>query len=333
MRADSRWDDLLCCPACLGVLALAPGATAPDGHIMTGTLNCTVCATAYSIQRGVPRLAIQAMAGNVASTVDAFGYQWNRANERIRDPRFNAPALLLDFIHPVEPDWFRDKTVLDAGCGSGRFSLAAASFGAATVVGIDLSAAVDAAFDNTRHLPSVLIVQADIARPPLRQVFDYAFSVGVLHHTADPRQSFLRLAGRVKPGGSLSAWVYAREGNGWIIHVVNPLRRITSRLPRPVLAAAYAAAVPLWLLTHTVYRRRASPPAWRRHLFYFEYLSFLSQFDLRSHAFVIFDHAGPVIAEYIRGAAFRDWFDTAGLTDVAITMRYGSGWRGFGRLP
>ena len=334
MRADSGWHELLCCPACQGALGLAPGERAPDGHILTGTLACETCAAAYPITRGVPRLAPGVLAGHVARTVEAFGYQWNRANEQLRDPRFSAPEVLLDFVQPVSPAWFQGKTVLDAGCGFGRFSLAAAAFGAATVVGFDLSTAVDAAFDNTRHLPGVLIIQADISAPPLRRAFDYAFSVGVLHHTADPEQSFLRLAATVKPGGSLSAWVYAREGNGWIIYGLNPVRRITSHIPRPLLlAASYAAAVPLWLLTQTMYRRGAHPASWRRRLFYFEYLAFLSQFDLRAHAFVIFDHAVPAIAEYINREAFQHWFETAGLQDVAITMRHGSGWRGFGRLP
>lgn len=334
MRADSRWDELLCCPGCQSALSLAPGEQAPDGHIMTGTLTCDTCTAAYPIAGGVPRLAPGVLARHVARTVDAFGYQWNRANEQLRDPRFSAPEVLLDFIAPVSPDWFQGKTVLDAGCGFGRFTLAAVAFGAATVVGVDLSSAVDAAFDKTRHLPGVLIIQADISAPPLRRAFDYAFSVGVLHHTAGPERSFLQLAAAVKPGGSLSAWVYAREGNGWIIFGLNPVRRITSRIPRPLLlAASYAVALPLWGLTQTAYRRDAHPASWRRRLFYFDYFAFLSQFDLRAHAFVIFDHAVPAIAEYISHEAFEHWFTTAGLQDVAITMRHGSGWRGFGRLP
>ena len=41
---------------------------------------------------------------------------------------------------------------------------------------------------------------------------------------------------RVVPGGRICAWVYGREGNGWIVCLVDPVRkRITSRLPRPAL--------------------------------------------------------------------------------------------------
>ena len=34
-----------------------------------------------------------------------------------------------------------------------------------------------------------------------------------------------------RPDGRFHCWVYAREGNGLIICVVDPLRRITSRVP------------------------------------------------------------------------------------------------------
>jgi SAM-dependent methyltransferase len=71
---------------------------------------------------------------------------------------------------------------------------------------------------------------------PLARKFDYAFSVGVLHHLPDPRQGFMSLASRVKPGGRLSAWVYGAENNEWIVRFVNPVReKITSRIDQRAL--------------------------------------------------------------------------------------------------
>lgn len=111
---------------------------------------------------------------------------------------------------------FKDKLVLEAGCGKGRHTLLAASWGAREVIGIDLSAAVETAFAATREMENVHIVQADIYRLPLARVFDYAFSVGVLHHLPDPRAGFQSLAAAVKEGGHVSAWVYGAENNEWI---------------------------------------------------------------------------------------------------------------------
>jgi SAM-dependent methyltransferase len=337
VRTDPAVLEVLRCPRCGGAVTLEVSRVEDDGHVMEGTLTCGGCAGQYPIRRGVPRMMPETLESDVADTVDAFGWQWDQADRILRDARFSAPEVFLDFIHPVPSSWFHDKIVLDAGCGLGRFTIASARFGARLVVGVDLSGSVDLAFDHTRHLANVLIVQADILALPVARQIDYGFSVAVLHHTADPRGAFLHLASKVVPGGSVSAWVYGRENNGWIVHVVNPIRRVTSRLPRRLLlAASYAVALPLLAAVKGVYGPVARRPAlgWlRRRLFYFDYLAFLAQFDYSTLAIIVFDHAVPTIAEYIPRHDFAEWFEAAGLTDVVITMRGGNSWRGFAMVP
>jgi SAM-dependent methyltransferase len=308
----------------------------PDGHVLTGTLSCRGCSRTFPVARGVPRLVADHAAGEVGETIDGFGYQWNHATD-VFESRMSSADVFLDFIHPVQREWFQGKAVLDVGCGSGRFSIQAAGFGARAVIGVDLSSAVDVAFARTRHMPEVLIVQADVLQLPVQPRIDYAFSVGVLHHTADPRGGFLQMASKVRPGGGVSAWVYGAENNQWVVRVISPLRAVTSRLPRRVLLVlAYLVAVPLTLATHCVYGPVSRRPsfAWiRRRLFYFDYLVFLSQFDYRGHALIVFDHAVPAIAEYIPRDAFAEWFRAARLDQVTITSRASNSWRGFGRVP
>jgi SAM-dependent methyltransferase len=337
MRPEPLILDLLRCPACGGATALDAQVQAGDGHVMEGELRCLGCAARFPIRGGIPRMMPAALAAGVAETVDAFGWQWQQASRILKDPRFSADEVFLDFIHPVPREWFRDKVVLDAGCGLGRFTAASARFGAKLVVAVDLSASVDLVFESTRHLTNVVVIQADILALPLARGIDYGFSVAVLHHTANPRAAFLHLASKVVPGGSVSAWVYGRENNGWIVYGVNPIRRITSRLPRRVLLfASYALALPLTAIVKGVYgpvsRRPALAPL-RRWLFYFDYLAFLAQFDYPTLAVIVFDHAVPAIAEYIPRGDFAEWFDAARLTGVNITMRGGNSWRGFALVP
>ena len=40
-----------------------------------------------------------------------------------------------------------------------------------------------------------------------------------------------RSSRKVKSDGWFQVWVYGREGNGWIIYFINPIRAVTSRLP------------------------------------------------------------------------------------------------------
>jgi len=173
---------------------------------MAGELTCVGCGAVYPIVRGVPRFAPGALSEQVAATVEGFGYQWTQSESYLQNAQMSSAETFLQFIEPVKRDYFKDKLVLDAGCGAGRFTLLAQQFGAKGVVGADLSDSVDVAFRSTRASPNVLIVQADLFALPFKpQSFDYAFSVGVLHHTANPRGAFDAVVKRVKPSGGMSA--------------------------------------------------------------------------------------------------------------------------------
>lgn len=317
----------LACPACGGDLGLE-AESRRDDHVETGTLDCQECARVYQIRGGVPRFA-GAVDALEQETADAFGYEWTRYSELADRYR----QQFLDWIRPVDATFFDGKAVLEGGCGKGRHTALAASFGARDVVAVDLSQAVDAAYANTRHLPNVHIVQADLKRAPVRACFDYAFSVGVLHHLPAPEEGFRALVSRLKPGGHISAWVYGREGNGWIVHMVSPVReRLTSRLPHGVLDALSAVfTVPLWAATKVVYGPMHGRLLGRR-LPYGEYLSYIASFPYREQRSIVFDHLVAPVAYYIAHDEFAAWFRRAGLADVRIEPHNANSWRGFARL-
>jgi ubiquinone/menaquinone biosynthesis C-methylase UbiE len=58
------------------------------------------------------------------------------------------------------------KTVLDAGCGMGRYLRIAGESPARLIVGLDLSRAVAAARELTAGLPQISVVQGDLLRLP-----------------------------------------------------------------------------------------------------------------------------------------------------------------------
>ncbi|HOX23372.1 MAG TPA: class I SAM-dependent methyltransferase, partial [Elusimicrobiales bacterium] len=148
------------------------------------------------------------------------------------------------------PEGLRGKTVLDAGCGMGRY-LEIAARSAGEVVGADLSLAVDSAYDNVGKLPNVHIVQADIMRLPFKPgVFDAAYSLGVLHHTPDTKKAFLSLVPLLKKGALASIWVYSKEDAYMrLSHRFSDFYRIfTSRLPKKLLWQLSRLSVPLYYL-------------------------------------------------------------------------------------
>lgn len=323
--------DYLRCPSCAGEILLASVEQYEDEEIMEGRLACDSCARSFPITRGVPRFASEQLDPDKAATAENFGWQWQHFTHT--DELY--AEQFLGWIAPVRPEFFRDKVILEAGAGKGRHTLLAAKWGAREVVGVDLSRAVETAFAATRRLPNAHIIQADIYHLPLARKFDYAFSVGVLHHLPDPKGGFRSLVSKVKKGGSVSAWVYGAENNEWITRFVNPVReQFSSRIDRrALLQLSKLPTAVMYVATKLVYgplNRSGSPIA--RHLFYNDYLNAISRFGWREQHTIVFDHLVAPTSHYISREEFEAWWQETKASDVVIGWHNRNSWRGFGYL-
>ena len=203
----NRIPDQLICPACATRLTVSEE-----------TVQCQACAASYPVVAGIPRFVEQ-------EHLASFGFQWNR----------------YEVAHADEDrETFRVKTgmsaeslaglrVLDAGCGGGRYCRIAAEAGA-VVTAADHSAAVEKASRLCDQLESVKLVQADLKHLPFPgESFDFAFSIGVMHHDVDTRAVFNAVARMVRPGGQMAVWLYRR--NTWWQEALNQfLRRRTTNM-------------------------------------------------------------------------------------------------------
>ena len=326
--------DYLACPECAGNIHLA-SVSAEDGmEILSGGLQCESCAKSFPIVRGVPRFAeLKSVEEDKQATADSFGWSWQQFAHD--DERYE--QQFLDWIAPVQPEFFAGKIALEGGCGKGRHTRRVARWGAKDIVAVDLSDAVEVAFTATAGLENAHVIQADIYRLPLRRVFDYAFSVGVLHHLPNPREGFKSLVSKVKPGGHASAWVYGAENNAWIVRFINPVRRVTSRMNRRLLFhLARIPAAGMFVATKMVYgplNRRPRGAKLAQHLFYNDYLNYISKFSWRDQHLIVIDHLVAPTAFYISRDEFEDWWRDVNATDVVIGWHNQNSWRGFGGLP
>ncbi|HMV47447.1 MAG TPA: methyltransferase domain-containing protein [Blastocatellia bacterium] len=315
----------LACPSCGGELTLRDAAR-EGREIISGQFICNGCPKQFPISGGIPRFADLANDEVQRETAENFGAQWLEFDhvEQHHEQQF------LDWIAPVTADFVRSKAVVEGGCGKGRHTRLIGEWGARDVVGVDLSVAVEAAYRNTRDLPNVHIIQADIYRLPLKAAFDYAFSVGVLHHLPDPRAGFASLVKHVKPGGAISAWVYGFENNEWIVNFVNPLREhVTSKLPmRALYFLSYLPTLLLWLPLKLIYLPLGKT-ALKRFLFYADYLCYIASFPFREIHNIVHDHLTAPVAFYISRPEFEDWFRQARTERAEIHWHNSNSWRGF----
>jgi SAM-dependent methyltransferase len=310
---------------------LCPACTHPLPAHADVTVACGGCGRSYPVVDGVLRLVGSAPRSEDARTADAFAWHGSRFDEL----RPEHEEHFLNVIAPIGKQFFRDKVVLDAGCGPGRHALYAARYGAREVWALDLGQSVAVARRLTSGQPNVHVVQADILSPPFSggkgaNGFDFVFSIGVIHHLSEPQVAIASLARLLRPGGQLFVWVYAREGSTVMRVVIESLRALSTRLPRSVLPLI---AWPLAALLHTVVRivyRPLSTTALAQHLPAAGYLAPLSEFSFRRNYSVVTDQLVAPKTDYINGGQLTAWFAAAGLESIKVTPRNGNSWRAWG---
>lgn len=156
-------------------------------------------------------------------TLASFDHQWGCLREgdaMLSDPWFreNVDRILVEELLCVEREWFQGRTVLDAGCGIGRWTLGLLRLGC-RVLSVDASAhALEAVQSGMRELAPDAVREG---RLETRQVdlldlpadlrarrFDLVYSFGVLHHTGDTRRALGQIAPLVSDDGLLFLYLY-----------------------------------------------------------------------------------------------------------------------------
>ncbi len=173
-----------------------------------------------------------------AATATAFSESWNRLPEGSAYTR----AQFLEWFLPLDPEEFRSKTIIELGFGNGSLLLHMASFEPSRLCGVELGDTLETARRNLHHHPEIELHRGDLTEVELGQ-FDLAYCIGVLHHLQDPAAGFRAVLAHTRPGGHFHCWVYAREGNAIVRIFVDPVRRVTARLPWWL--TKFAIALPL----------------------------------------------------------------------------------------
>jgi SAM-dependent methyltransferase len=218
---------------------------AEGDRVITGSFRSSTAL--YPIVRGVPRFVNHTQ----KNYADSFGYQWNKwariqfEHENVGKPMAGHTTNMWERITDCRGQ-LEGKLVLDIGCGPGRFTDVARRKGARAIA-IDYSSAVEAAAEIFTNDDGVCICQADALRLPIRSsAIDLAFSIGVLHHTPDPKTGVQEAVRTLVPAGQFAISVYGKGGY-YDFPTVYAWRRLFSMLwpvfkHYPPLIYSYATA-------------------------------------------------------------------------------------------
>jgi 2-polyprenyl-3-methyl-5-hydroxy-6-metoxy-1,4-benzoquinol methylase len=265
--------------------------------------------------------------------VERFDREWTQFHSM---PAGERARVFASYFDVVDPDSLRPgNLVLDAGCGSGRWSYEMAERGT-HVVAMDLGLSIEIAQRNTRGLP-VRCVQADVMDTPFRAgTFDFACTLGVLHHVPGTEAALAAICRTIKPGGTLLLYVYyALETRpAWyraLFKAADGARRGLSAAP-PGLTRSITGVI-----AATVYWPLARSARLLRRLGFTSAaaavpLAFYADLSFRTMRNDSLDRFGTGLEKRFTGAQVVALMNAVGLSDV----RLASGapfWHALGRRP
>jgi SAM-dependent methyltransferase len=260
---------------------------------------------------------------NVDPKVTAgFGDEWTRLDQSELSP--SERIAIFDDYFRIFP-WHalpRNAVGADLGCGSGRWAMSVAPR-VHKLYCVDASAAaLDTARRNLSWASNCEFQCASVesARIPSASL-DFGYSLGVLHHTPQPREALRACAAYLKPGAPFLLYLYYRFDNrpAWFRTVwalSDVLRRFVSRCPhwlRYFLSQVIAAAV-YWPIARTA-RVLAALKVDTRH-FPLRYYSDKSFYVMRTDAL---DRFGTTLEHRFTQREIRDMMEQLDFRDIEFS--------------
>jgi len=188
-------------------------------------------------------------------TVDSFGDEWEKFSSFSKDEIEKIGNEYFDIIdHSILN---KESIVLDLGCGSARWSKYLVNK-VKFIEAVDPSKAVISASMLLNEDENVRVTQASVDNIPFNNnSFDFAMSLGVLHHIPDTRKALLNLVEKTKVGGYVHLYLYYNLDNRGVFYKflfkisVYP-RLFISKMPKSIkkiLCDIIAVVVYLMLIT------------------------------------------------------------------------------------
>lgn len=178
-----------------------------------------------------------------------FGKNWHHFLNTLDERRLDVAKQSIQNL--LRTDSLKQRRFLDAGSGSGLFSLAANRLGA-EVTSVDIDPTCVACTFTLRDRFCPATTSWNICKGSLADVaflnglgeFDVVYCWGVVHHTGAMWQCIENLLPLVKPGGSIVLAIY--NDQLFVSRIWRGIKRIYQQLPRwmrPIYVAAIGASL------------------------------------------------------------------------------------------
>ncbi len=166
--------------------------------------------------------------------VKSFGDEWLKFHDFSDEIIANIAKEYFDILNETVVN--KNTYALDIGCGTGRWTKFLTNK-VGFIEAIDPSNAIFAADKLLGNIENVRLSKASTETIPFEdETFDFAMSVGVLHHIPDTQQAMKDCVKKVKNGGYFYCYLYYNlETRGWwfktLYWLSDLIRKVICRFP------------------------------------------------------------------------------------------------------
>lgn len=268
---------------------------------------------------------------NIKRTGDVYGFLWARSGGKGQSQKWHFDHMQEAIDIPI----VRGSIGIEVGSGCGYDSaIMSRANPAVRLVSMDLSEGIFETARRTADLANVLPVRCSALDLPFKSdLFDFAYSFGVLHHTPDPQKGFSEIARTLKKGSPAFVYLYEDHSENIAksiaLRLVTLLRMVTTRMPPKVLYVLLWAASPFVYLLFTLPAKIMGSFGATRGI------AGQMPFNFGTHPFSLqgdlYDRFSAPIEIRFSRAGMQDIFLKNGFRDIRVTrLKDTAGWVAWG---
>ncbi|PLX27406.1 hypothetical protein C0583_03785 [Candidatus Parcubacteria bacterium] len=264
---------------------------------------------------------------NDKPTADAFADSWNNLPLGSVYDEYQ----FKDLIEPMTKKDIEGKRVLEMGCGNASLMMMIANWSPELLVGVDLGDSVKSAEKNMKMISykNWKIEQSDLTEYTSNG-FDFVYCIGVLHHLKDPKKGFDAVVSNTNSGGGFHCWVYAYEGNAIIRYIVDPIRKVSCKLPWWITKYFIATPLVVPYYFYAKFLKRFNQVSLFKKLPLYQYSQWIAKREFLFFRHVAFDQLVTPQTTYIKKTTIQKWLnDNSEIKNdsIYIIMRNGNSWK------
>lgn len=244
-------------------------------------------------------------------TIKDFSNQWKihgKLNKGFWTDKFWLENICSNIFNLND---IKNKVVCEIGSGSGRIANMLYKFNPKFIHCVEPSPDIKTLKKNISSIKNIKVHNLMGHEFDIKKI-DYFFSIGVIHHIAEPTDVIQNIYKCLKNNGEFIMWVYGHEGNGLYLFIYKLLSIFTKRMNDTFLD--YFANMLNYILLPYIYISKLN-----KNFPMHDYIkNVFEPCNFEDRKYIIFDQLNPQYAKYYKKQECIDLFKKNGFKDIKI---------------